>query len=565
MHGKIAYFPNEAPYEPRMPEWRVEAMPDVMIRLKRLFPRAERNKKGLITMSATDEISRELAWVLQRYTFEMTEEDKALLQQGAARHVDKLENIVEILSGRRTFHPVREPARPAYDFQLTAAAVATQMRRLLIGDDFGLGKTTSCMLLFLDPEHLPALIVCQAHLPLQMQRELAIVLPWLSSHVINRMRPYDVTRRNGGKQPDVLIMSYSKLRGWEDHLPGHVRTVVFDETQELRRHRSDKYQAAGIIASDADVVVGATATPVYNYGAEIHNIYGVVAPDALGDREEFAREWCGGYWNDKARVVDPEALGVHLRESGLLIRRTRKEVGRELPDVIRVPEAVDSDEKIFDRLAQGTFDLATHILYGTREQKFKAAGDLDWKMRHATGVAKAPYVAAFVELLLEVHRKVVLFGYHHDVYDIWAKRLERYRPVFYTGKQSMGQKDLARTAFIEGDSRIFIASVRSGAGLDGLQRASSTCVFGELDWSPGMHDQCVGRLNRDGQVEPVLAYFLISLFGSDPVMADILQIKRQQSEPIVNPGGPAFIEVPDAGDRAQRLAEEVMQRRKGLR
>jgi hypothetical protein len=44
-------------------------------------------------------------------------------------------------------------------------------------------------------------------------------------------------------------------------------------------------------------------------------------------------------------------------------------------------------------------------------------GDFDWKMRQATGIAKAPYVAEFVKLLLESEQKVVLFGWHRDVYD----------------------------------------------------------------------------------------------------------------------------------------------------
>src|SRR5579884_3848269 len=42
-------------------------------------------------------------------------------------------------------------------------------------------------------------------------------------------------------------------------------------------------------------------------------------------------------------------------------------------------------------------------------------------------------------------------------------------------------------------------SLRSGAGLDGLQEDCTVGVFGELDWSPEQHRQCIGRLDRDGQ------------------------------------------------------------------
>jgi hypothetical protein len=47
--------------------------------------------------------------------------------------------------------------------------------------------------------------------------------------------------------PDVLIIPYSKLRGWGDHLAGRVRTVIFDEVQELRRPTA-KYEAAARVA-----------------------------------------------------------------------------------------------------------------------------------------------------------------------------------------------------------------------------------------------------------------------------------------------------------------------------
>jgi hypothetical protein len=65
-------------------------------------------------------------------------------------------------------------------------------------------------------------------------------------------------------------------------------------------------------------------------------------------------------------------------------------------------------------------------------------------------------------------------------------------------------------------------------------------VFGELDWSPAMHDQCIGRYARDGQPEEALAYFLVSDHGADPVMAEVLELKRQQQEPLRDPDAPLF-------------------------
>jgi hypothetical protein len=57
-------------------------------------------------------------------------------------------------------------------------------------------------------------------------------------------------------------------------------------------------------------------------------------------------------------------------------------------------------------------------------------------MRQATGIAKAPYVAEFVRLLLDSEQKVLLFGWHREVYNIWLHALREFKPLLYTGTES---------------------------------------------------------------------------------------------------------------------------------
>lgn len=168
-------------------------------------------------------------------------------------------------------------------------------------------------------------------------------------------------------------------------------------------------------------------------------------------------------------------------------------------------------------------------------------------------------MADFTRLLLESEESVVLFGWHRAVYDIWADRLADFKPAFYTGEESPAAKQRARDAFVSGESRVLVMSLRAGLGLDGLQERAHVAVFGELDWSPGMHDQCVGRLHRDGQDESVVAYFLVSETGADPVMAEVLNLKRMQSEPIRDPDAELFTAA-ERTDRIRQLAEKVIAR-----
>jgi len=109
--------------------------------------------------------------------------------------------------------------------------------------------------------------------------------------------------------------------------------------------------------------------------------------------------------------------------------------------------------------------------------------------------------------------------------------------------------------FIEGDLDILIISLRSGAGLDGLQGSCSVVVFGELDWSPAVHEQAIGRIHRDGQENSVVAYFLMAEDGADPVIAETLGLKREQMEGIRDPSkGDILEKVDTSGDRVRRLA-----------
>lgn len=544
-------------------EWVIDAAPHVAMRLKRIFPRVRGTSSGAVTVRDTPELARDLEWVLTRWPLDMDEISARHLAQRADRHRESQSAVGRILAGgQQTLQTVREPARPGRAYQLQAADLALATGRLLLTDDVGLGKSMSGLLLLRDPATLPALVVTLTHLPRQWMSELDKTFPDLRGHILANGDVYDPADRGG--QPDVIITSYSKLAKWQHLLAGAVRTVIFDEIQELRRSDSERYRAAAHIAGEADYRVGLTATPVYNYGGEIHNVLSILAPDALGTREEFLREWSGvltGY-SGNISVRNADALGAYLRDQGLMLRRSRKDVGREIPEPVLIEQPIPTSHQTLDDAARDTADLAELILSTDTDatDRWRAAGDLDWKMRHATGVAKARYVADFVRMLLETEQKVVLFGWHRDVYDIWKERLVWYHPRFYTGEESPTQKAEAVEAFVNGQCRVLIVSLRAGAGLDGLQEASSVAVFGELDWSPGIHEQCIGRLWRDGQDETVVAYYLVSDGGTDPLMTEVLGLKRREADAL---RGDAQLlnAAATSTDRVRRLAESIVAKR----
>ena len=130
----------------------------------------------------------------------------------------------------------------------------------------------------------------------------------------------------------------------------HFGCVIFDEIQELRHSGTEKYSAASLLSDTSENVVGLSGTPIYNNGGEIWNVVNIIDFHFLGDWESFSREWCYGYGN--MVVAKPELLGEHLRREGLMLRRVKSEVLKELPPKRRLVQEIDWDDRVYRELMQ---------------------------------------------------------------------------------------------------------------------------------------------------------------------------------------------------------------------
>jgi hypothetical protein len=540
-------------------QWLLTGEPHLLLRVKRVFERVNKAAHGTIALSNTAEVCRDLEWFADRYPLAIDGASLAALTAGANRHRDHILRLEEILGPSFTPLPI-DLAKPPRSYQAKEAALVLATGGTLVADDVGLGKTVTAIATFARADARPAVVVTLTHLPAQWEEKIHEFAPELIVYRPKKGTPSPLPQFMG-RGPDVVILNYHKLSGWADALAPYLRTLVFDEVQELRHSGSLRYSAAQHLAAAATYRLGLSATPIYNFGGEIFNVLEVIKPGALGTFGEFSREWCVGMGN-KIRLKDPKAFGSYAREQGLMIRHTRAEVGRELPPVTRIPHRIDADASALERIQGSARELAEFILSRPQTyqgEKMQAAAELDVMIRQATGVAKAPYVAEFVRLLVEAGEQVVLYGWHRAVYDIWLQKLADLQPALYTGTETAAQKVRAKDRFIAGESKVLIISLRAGAGLDGLQDVCSCVVFGELDWSPGVHEQCIGRVDRDGQQTPVVAYFLLAETGSDPAVAEINGLKREQVEGIRNPTADDLLEqLETSGEHTRRLAETYL-------
>lgn len=540
--------------------WVVKGDPTVTELCKRLFPGTETSRRGEARFSAHRRIVGDLNWLMLRYPLSVKAADMARWENALA---EAREYVIRREEAR--LMPVRVTPNPTTftgkltAFQEEGLGFLLRTERGLLADEMGLGKTVQALAMLSETGEYPALVIAPPHLMRNWQNEIERFVRRpdgspLRVHVIKGLKPYPLP------EADIYLMHYLLLRGWKEALPdAQIPTVIFDEVQELRHAGTEKYSAASLLAEAANRVIGLSGTPIYNRGAEIWNVVNILDFHFLGDYESFTREWCYGYGNQI--VAKPELLGEKLREEGMMLRRTKQDVLKDLPPKRRLVMAVDSDDAVYRKLMQPVHQT---ILQFKTDTEANASQRALWEMeiehgeRQATGIAKAPYVAQFVRALLDADEKVLLFAHHHEVMDIYKKELHSFSPAFITGRETPAMKDRSVERFMTGKTNLCCISLRAAAGLN-LQRASCV-VFGELDWSPAVHSQAEDRAHRMGQTDSILCYYLVSSEGSDQDMQDALGLKVSQFVGLMGDAPQDQADVIQSAQEARNYVERLVHR-----
>ena len=519
---------GELSYNRRTRQWSIKGDPVVCQMAKRLFPGSEGRGRDNVRFTAHKRIIGDLNWLMLRYPLSIRPQDRqkweesleearqyALQREENRRRPQKLSPDPACFSG--TLMP----------FQQEGLAFLCYNSRTLLADEMGLGKTVQALAFLSRSHQFPVLLITPAHLCANWKREIQRFLhnedgSPVRVHEIHGLTPYALP-----EDAQIILVHYLLLRGWKNTLPRiPFRCVIFDEIQELRHTGTEKYSAASLVTENAENVIGLSGTPIYNRGAEIWSVINILDYHALGDFESFSRAWCYGYGNNL--VQKPEILGEHLKHEGLMLRRTKDEVLPQLPPKRRLVQEIDSDDEIYRKMMVPALELLPR-LNDTSLSAFDRSSledQISQRERQATGLAKAPYVAAFVRALLDAEARVLLFAHHHSVMDQYKKLLHACHPVFITGRETSEQKQAAADAFMQGKTNLCVVSLRAASGLN-LQRADCV-VFGEMDWSPAIHSQAEDRAHRLGQNDSVLCYYLVSPRGSDQDMLEALGLKVSQ-------------------------------------
>lgn len=522
--------------------WVIDGDPQVAVMAKRIFPGSQGRGAGVAKFSANRRTFADLVWFLHRWPLKIesrSEFDAAYretveyVQQRQAANASPVCMKPDVV-----FKGVLRP------FQEEGLSWSLTNRRTLIADEMGLGKTVQGIAFLATDQSWPALVVAPPHLILHWKNKLSEFLettedsagPLFADENGLKVCLISCTPRVM-KAPlpkaHIYVIHYLLLKSWREHLKElNIQRIVFDEIQELRHDGTEKYAAASDLATLASDVIGLSGTPIYNRGSEIWNVMNVLEYHCLGDKDSFRREWCvqgGSTTSSSESVRDPKLLNAHLRREGLMIRRLKSDVLKDLPAKRRIVQLVDSDDRVFNELVAKAVVLAKESAE-LKDALARGRSELEAinETRQATGIAKAPAAAAFVRSLLEAEQPTIIFAHHHAVQDILLDLLKDFNPVCITGRQTKEEKWQAIEDFKLAKTNLVLIGLRAATGIDGLQGRVKAVVMAELDWSPAVHSQAEDRGHRDGLLDSLLCYYLVSEQGTDPEMQEALGIKVSQ-------------------------------------
>ncbi|MBW1672052.1 MAG: DEAD/DEAH box helicase [Deltaproteobacteria bacterium] len=422
-------------------------------------------------------------------------------------------------------------------YQKEGIEFLSNKRYALLADDPGIGKSMQAILACGEIKAKKILVICPAQVKYNWKKEFDKWTP----------KKYSIGIIDKSTQPvpktQVVIVNYDLVirKALHDKLSAMVFDVIInDESHRLKNPQANRTKKVlgkfGLIRRCRRMWF-LTGTPVTNRPIDL---YPLVARCMNGEFKPydkyltFAYRYCGAYQGRFGLVTTG---ATHLKELGekigdFLLRRTKGEVLKELPK--RIITHIEFDCTPAVRRLIELEEEETVSLAGDRDPEHFKMGEIS-RIRRAVAKHKLKDAAGFIEDRLE-EDKVVVFFYHKEVRRYLQDKFKKYDPLVIDGSVPAKKRtEIVEKFMTDPKHRVFLGQMEAaGEGIDGLQHASSTCIFVEPSWLPKDMDQCISRLERMGQTKPVNAYILTIRDTIESKMMKLLEWKLQNINIILN-------------------------------
>lgn len=430
--------------------------------------------------------------------------------------------------------------------------------RALIGDQMGLGKTIQALMyLQLHKEYRPAVIVAPGNLKPNWQKEIQECLTNPKEQVIygtntkQKLHGEIIVINYEILANDYRTNPYNKRRpieipytGWVDYLINiKPQVLIVDECHFIINANAQRTKAIKKLAKGIPHIIGLSGTPSKNRARELDTMIRIIDPSVLPPFWQTAHRYYGAKrnrfgWNFDGATNTEE---FHkLLTSTVMIRRKKSEVLKELPKKIRsiVPLQINNRTEYTEAEEQ-------FIRWITKRKGAKAAE----RAKNAQQLVKVEALkqlavegklhscVEWIRNFLETEDKLLVFATHRLTIDRMMKVFGN-SAVRYDGAISIKTRDTNLKRFQNEKSikLMFGMFDKDGkpAGVGITATAAAAAAFIELQWSPGVHDQAEGRIDRIGQTRGVNIYYLIGLGTIEERIAKLIDSKRKNLDQILD-------------------------------
>jgi superfamily II DNA or RNA helicase len=351
---------------------------------------------------------------------------------------------------------------------------------------------------------------------------------------------------------DVIVSTYHTVRQDIDKLAGfRFHYVILDESQMIKNPSSRLYQSVADLQSDHRIVL--TGTPIENSLTDLWSQINFVNPGLLGTLSFFKRSFV--YPIEKKKDVQTEEKLKGLINP-FILRRTKREVARELPPVleqIRLCSMTEAQRRIYEEeksLARNSILENLEEVGLERSSIFvlQALTRLRQLANHPAmleefgGIDSGKFteVCRDVENIVAEGHKVLLFSSFVRLLDLFKPQLweSGVRFAYLTGSQNQTKRKEAIHLFQKHqDVPVFLISLKAGG--TGLNLTAADYVF-ILDpwWNPAVELQALNRAHRIGQIKNVFVYRFISGNTIEEKIRHLQVRKRDLAESFVTSNNP---------------------------
>jgi len=442
----------------------------------------------------------------------------------------------------------------------------------ILADDMGLGKTVQTLAHLLKEKQArrmnkPCLIIAPTSLMGNWRREAQQFTPKLKILILQgpqRQQFFDQI-----EQHDLILSTYPLLVRDEEVLLGHnYHTLILDEAQMIKNPRSKAAKIVRRINSKHRLCI--TGTPMENHLGELWAQFDFLMPGFLGSEKSFKQL----FRNPIENHGDKERRDILVRRiTPFMLRRSKKEVIKELPEKTEIIRSVPLDSKqaalyesirlsmekrVRDAIAKkGLARSHITVLDALLKLRQTCCDPQLLPLEQAKKVKQSAKLEMLMEMLpelLEEGRRILLFSQFTKMLAIIEQKLDQAGIAFLklTGKTQ--KRDKVIDAFREGQADVFLISLKAGGVGLNLTEAD-TVIHYDPWWNPAAQNQATDRAHRIGQNKAVFVYKLITENTVEEKIISMQEQKQSLADGIYDNEGTDF---KLSGDDLQALFEPLI-------